>query len=220
MIQGGVTMDDSVVWYQNMQIQRVIKNLNKNNMAGYYVKDEKELIQKLRELVPEGTMVGVGDSMTLFEAGVIDFLRKGDFEFLDKYKEGITKDEKTQIYIENFLADTFICSTNALTEEGELYNIDGNGSRLAPIIYGSKQVILVAGINKIVKDIGEAERRVRQYAAPIDAKRLGKNTPCVKLGYCVDCKSDERICNTFVAVKRQFIKDRIKVIIVAKSLGY
>lgn len=213
-------MDKNVQWYKDMQLKRVIKNLNINNMASYYVEDEKELIEKLKNLIAEGTVVGVGDSMTLFETGVIDFLRKGDFEFLDKYKEGITKEEKTQIYIENFLADTFICSTNALTEEGELYNIDGNGSRVAPIIYGPKQVILVVGVNKIVQNMEEAEKRVRSYAAPIDAKRLEKNTPCAKLGYCVDCKSEERICNTFVAIKRQFIKDRIKVIIVGKYLGY
>lgn len=101
--------------------------------------------------------------------------------------------------IKNFSADTFMCSTKSLTESGELYNIDGNGSKVAPIIYGPKQVILVVGINKIVRDIEEAEKRVRQYSAPIDAKRLGKDTPCTILGYCVDCKSPNRICNDFAA---------------------
>ncbi len=124
------------------------------------------------------------------------------------------------MYRESFYADTFLCSTNALTEAGELYNIDGNGSRVAPMIYGPKQVIIVAGINKIVKNLEEAEKRVRNYAAPLDAKRLNKKTPCVSLGYCVDCKSEERICNSFVVIKRQFTKDRIKVILVGKFLGY
>jgi len=101
--------------------------------------------------------------------------------------------------IKNFSADTFMCSTKSLTESGELYNIDGNGSRVAPIIYGPKQVILVVGINKIVRDIEEAKKRVRQYSTPIDAKRLGKDTPCTILGYCVDCKSPNRICNDFAA---------------------
>jgi len=158
--------------------------------------------------------------MTLFETGVIDFLREGNITFLDKYRENITSEEKKQIYIQNFSADTFLCSTNALTESGELYNIDGNGSRVAPMLYGPKQVIVVAGINKIVKNLEEAERRVRNYAAPIDAKRLNRKTPCTTTGYCMDCKSPDRICNDFTIITGQFIKDRIKVIIVGKQLGY
>ncbi|KNF08326.1 hypothetical protein CLPU_8c00910 [Gottschalkia purinilytica] len=213
-------MDNNVLWYIDKQIERTISNLKKRNMEGYYVKDEKEIIEKLKELIPENSIVGVGDSMTLFEAGVIDFLRKGNYKFLDKYKEGITSEEKKNIYLQNFSSDTFLCSTNALTENGELYNIDGNGSRVAPMIYGPKQVIIVAGINKIVRDIEEAEKRVRNYAAPIDAKRLNKDTPCTKLGQCVDCKSPNRICNDFVTITGQFVKGRIKIIIVGKQLGY
>lgn len=213
-------MDNDVLWFLEKQIERTINNLRKRNMAGFFVKDEVELIKLLKELIDENSVVGVGDSITLFETSAIDFLRKGNYTFLDKYKEGITSEEKQQIYIKNFSADTFICSTNALTEEGELYNIDGNGSRVAPMIYGPKQVILVTGINKIVKNIEEAEKRVRNYSAPIDAKRLGKNTPCTTLGYCVDCKSPNRICNDFTIIKGQFIQNRIKVIIVGKQLGY
>ncbi|WP_252229017.1 lactate utilization protein [Clostridium sp. ZBS15] len=213
-------MDNNVLWYLEQQIQRTVNNLRKRNIAGFFVKDDVELKGLLKELIDENSVVGVGDSMSLFETGTIDFLRKGNYTFLDKYREGITSEEKKQIYIQNFSSDTFMCSTNALTEDGELYNIDGNGSRVAPMIYGPKQVILVTGINKIVKNIEEAEKRVRSYAAPIDAKRLGKNTPCTTLGYCVDCKSPNRICNDFTIIRGQFIKDRIKVIIVGKQLGY
>ncbi len=213
-------MDTNVFWYIEEQINRTIKNLRQRNMEGFFVKDDKELKELLRELIAENSVVGVGDSMTLFETGVIDFLRNGNYTFLDKYRENITSEEKKNIYIQNFSADTFMCSTNALTENGELYNIDGNGSRVAPMIYGPKQVILVTGINKIVKDIGAAEKRVRNYAAPIDAKRLGKNTPCTTLGYCVECKSPNRICNDFTIIRGQFDKNRIKVIIVGKQLGY
>lgn len=213
-------MDTNVFWYIEEQINRTIKNLRQRNMEGFFVKDDKELKELLRELIAENSVVGVGDSMTLFETGVIDFLRNGNYTFLDKYRENITSEEKKNIYIQNFSADTFMCSTNALTENGELYNIDGNGSRVAPMIYGPKQVILVTGINKIVKDIEAAEKRVRNYAAPIDAKRLGKNTPCTTLGYCVECKSPNRICNDFTIIRGQFDKNRIKVIIVGKQLGY
>ncbi|MBU3144100.1 lactate utilization protein [Clostridium sp. CF012] len=213
-------MDNDVLWYIEKQIDRTINNLRKRNMEGFFVKDNKELIELLKKLIAENSVVGVGDSMTLFEAGVIDFLREENYIFLDKYRDGIISEERKQIYIQNFSADTFICSTNALTESGELYNIDGNGSRVAPMMYGPKQVILVTGMNKIVKDIEEAEKRVRNYSAPIDAKRLNKNTPCTTLGYCVDCKSPSRICNDFTIIRGQFIKDRIKVIIVGKQLGY
>lgn len=189
-------------------------------MEGYYINSIDQLFQRLKALIPKGSIIGVGDSMTLFETGVIDFLRNGNFNFLDKYQDKLTSDEKIYIYIKNFSADTFVCSTNAITESGELYNIDGNGSRVAPMIYGPKQVILIVGINKIVKNIEEAESRVRSYAAPIDAKRLNKDTPCTKLGYCVDCKSPNRICNDFVVIRGQFVKGRIKVLILGKSLGY
>ncbi len=213
-------MDEKVQWYIEKQVDRTIKNLNRRNMAGFYVKDEGELHKLLKSFLKDKMVIGVGDSMTLFETGTIDFLRRGNYVFLDKYKEGLTKEEKRQIYLRNFSADAFLCSTNALTEEGELYNIDGNGSRVAPMIYGPKEVIIVTGINKIVKNIEEAEKRVRNYAAPIDAKRLGKDTPCTTLGYCVDCKSPSRICNDFTIIRGQFIKDRIKVIIIDKQLGY
>jgi len=202
------------------QIDRTIKTLRKRNMEGFFVKDKSELMMILKGLIDEKSTVGVGDSMTLFETGVIDFLRKGNYVFLDKYRDGITSEDKKEIYLQNFSTNTFMCSTNALTEDGELYNIDGNGSRVAPMLYGPKQVILVAGINKIVKDIEEAEKRVRNYAAPIDAKRLNKDTPCTTLGYCVDCKSPNRICNDFTIIRGQFIKNRIKVIIVGEQLGY
>ena len=213
-------MDKNVSWFINKQVKKVIDSLGKNNMKGIFVKDEDELLEVIQELVEENSVVGVGDSATLQETGVLEFLRRGNYTFLDKCREGITNDEKKSIYIQNFSADTFLCSTNALTEDGELYNIDGNGSRVAPMIYGPKQVIIVTGINKLVRNKEAAEKRVRNYAAPIDAKRLNKDTPCTKLGHCVDCKSPNRICNDFVTITGQFVRHRIKVIIVAKALGY
>ncbi len=213
-------MDKNTSLDIDKQVEKVIKNLEKRNIKGIFVREESEIKGVLKKLIPLNSIVGVGDSVTLLETGVLDFLREGNYVFLDKYKEGITSEEKKNIYIQNFSADTFLCSTNALTEDGILYNIDGNGSRVAPMIYGPKQVIIVAGINKVVKNIEEAVKRARTYAAPMDAKRLGKDTPCAKLGYCVDCQSPNRICNDFVTITGQFVKDRIKVILVDKSLGY
>lgn len=213
-------MDHNVAWYIEKRVERTIAGLERNNINGFYVKDESQLLQRIKALVPEHSTVAVGDSVSLWETGIMDLLRNGNYNFLDKYREGITRDEKKELYRQSFSADSFLSSTNALTEEGELYNIDGNGSRVAAMLYGPEQVIIVAGINKIVKDLEEAEKRVRNYAAPLDAKRLHKKTPCASLGYCVDCKSEERICNGFVVIRRQFTKGRIKVVIVGKSLGY
>ena len=212
-------MDKNIDWYIDKKVKRTIDSLEKHNIEAFYVNNEEELRKKIDEMIPKGAVVTNGDSITLLEAGVIDMLRSGDYTYLDKHKEGITSEEKKNIYEKSFTAHTYLSSTNALTENGELYNIDGNGSRVAAMIYGPKQVIIVAGINKIVRNLEEAEKRVRNYVAPLDAKKLGKNTPCTKVGYCVDCKSPERICNYFTVITGQF-KKRIKVIIVNKNLGY
>ncbi len=213
-------MDENVLWYRNKQVEKTIKNLELRNMMGIFVEDELQLFNKLNEFITENSVIGVGDSVTLEETGVLKYLRQNKFHFLDKYKDGLTREEKRKIYIQNFSADTFMCSTNALTEDGYLFNIDGNGSRVAPMLYGPKQVIVVTGMNKLVLNLEEAQKRVRNYAAPLDAKRLKKDTPCTKIGNCVDCKSPNRICNDFVTITGQFEKNRIKVIIIGKSFGY
>lgn len=213
-------MDKNLQWTIQKRVERVIKSLEKNNMVGYYVEDEKEALDKIKELLKEETIITAGGSRSLFEIGAIDFLRKGNYNFLDRDKEGITKEECEKIYRDAFFADTYLCSTNVITEEGELYNIDGNGNRVAAMIFGPKEVIVVAGINKIVKNMEEAETRLKNIAAPANAKRLNLDTPCAKVGYCVDCNSDNRICASYVTLRRQRKMGRIKVIIVNKNLGY
>lgn len=202
------------------RIRRAIFNLQKNNMAGFYVEHIEELLSLLSTLLAEGEKIGCGDSATLEETGVFDFLQSGNFTFYDKHQPDLTYEEKRAIYLKNFDADTFITGTNAVTVDGQLFNIDGNGSRVAPMLYGPKQVIVVVGVNKLVNTVEDAVYRTRQIAAPLDAKRLHKNTPCVKLGRCVDCRHEQRICNDFVLISRQFIRDRIKVIFVNGNYGY
>ena len=204
----------------NEQIEKTIKNLNCHNMAGYFVSDDYELIELLKQLIPFGSTIGCGDSVTLEETGVFDFLRNGEYIFYDKHASGLISADKRELYIKNFSAYTFISGTSAVTEDGKIYNIDGNGSRVAPIIYGPEQVILVVGKNKIVADEEEAVYRTRQIAAPLDAVRLGKETPCAHLGKCINCNHPQRICNDFVLITGQFKKDRIKVVIIDKDLGY
>lgn len=202
------------------KISKTIYNLRNNNMGGYYAEDKKELLNLIATLIHKGETVGCGDSVTLEETGVFEHLRSGDYIFNDKHQTNLTSEEKRAIYRKNFDSDTFITGTNAVTTDGQLFNIDGNGSRVAPMLYGPKQVIVVIGVNKLVDTVEDAVCRTRQIAAPLDAKRLHKNTPCVKLGKCINCKHEQRICNDFVLISRQFSKDSIKVIIINGNYGY
>lgn len=154
-----------------------------------------------------------------------------DYNFLDRSAPGMTRPEVEEVYRQTFRADTFFMSTNALTENGELYNVDGNSNRVAALLYGPKSVIVVCGINKIVKNIDEAIKRVKTIAAPQNTIRLGIETPCGKTGECVSlrkenpelcdgCHSDTRICCNYVVSAQQRHIDRIKVIIIGEEYGY
>ncbi len=201
-------------------VQRTIQNLNRNNMAGYYVHSVAQLHEMIQSFIGKGETVGCGDSLTLEQTGVLDLMRGQDYLFLDKHKPGLSHEEKREIYLQNFRADTFLTGINAVTTDGKLFNIDGNGSRVAPILYGPKQVIAVMGINKIVASVDEAILRARQVAAPLDARRLEKDTPCTKLNRCIDCHHPQRICNDFVLITGQFEKGRIKVIFIEGDYGF
>lgn len=172
-----------------------------------------ELQEVIKSLIKIGETVGCGDSVTLEQTGILNIMRCNDYHFLDKHKPNLTHDEKRAIYLQNFRADSFLTGINAVTTDGKLFNIDGNGSRIAPVLYGPKQVIAVVGTNKIVNSVEEAIVRTRQVAAPLDAKRLGKETPCTILNKCVDCHHKQRICNDFVLITGQFQSNRIKVIL-------
>ncbi|WP_024615863.1 lactate utilization protein [Clostridium sp. Ade.TY] len=213
-------MDKNVLWSNEQKIARTVEAINKNNMNGYYVKGRDELIKLIEEIVSEDSLVSCGGSMTLFEAGVMEHLRSGRYKFLDRYKEGITREEVVNMFKESFFADAYFTSSNAVTENGELYNVDGNGNRVAAMLYGPEKVIVICGVNKIVKDVEEAIKRNRECAAPINAKRLNKETPCSKVGYCMDCKSKDRICNEYTLIKRQNRKDRMHIIFLNENLGY
>jgi L-lactate utilization protein LutB len=204
----------------NDLVQSTIHNLNRNNMAGYHVHSVAQLHEIIKSLIQRGETVGCGDSLTLEQTGIFDFMRCQDYKFLDKHRHGLSYEEKREIYLQNFRADTFLTGINAVTTDGSLFNIDGNGSRVAPILYGPKQVIAVVGTNKIVNSVDEAILRTRQIAAPLDAKRLGKDTPCAKLNKCIDCHHAQRICNDFVLITGQFEKDRIKVILIEGNYGF
>ena len=213
-------MDKNVIWANEQKITRTIQAINKNNMNGYYAKDREELIRIIEDIVSENSLVSCGGSMTLFETGVMEHLRSGRYKFLDRYKEDITREEVVNMFKESFFADAYFTSSNAVTENGELYNVDGNGNRVAAMLYGPEKVIVICGVNKIVKNVEEAIKRNRECAAPINAKRLNKETPCSKVGYCMDCKSKDRICNEYTLIKRQNRKERMHIIFLNENLGY
>ncbi len=215
-------MDKNKYEIIRLKMERCAEALRKNNIYCECVENTEEALDVISTLIHPGDTVAVGGSMSLFEAGVIDMLRNGTYNFLDRYESGLTPSQVSDIYMQSFSADAYFMSSNAITEKGELYNVDGNGNRIAALIYGPKSVIVVAGYNKIVKDVDEAKKRVCEIAAPSNAVRLKTDSPCTQTGRCVNCMSDSRICATAVITGHQMprFKDRIKVILVGEELGY
>ena len=214
------------------QIEKTIKNLTANGMEVHFVEDKAAALEKVQELMPSGSTVAVGGSISLVQIGALNLLRSGDYNFLDRYKEGLTPDEIGEIFRASMSADFYLSSSNAITENGELYNVDGNCNRISAIAFGPKKVIIVAGVNKIVPDLSAAVLRVKTVAAPKNCARLGINSYCSKAGYCLSidrgegavmgagCNSDSRICcNTLVSAKQR-TSDRVKVILVNENLGF
>lgn len=202
------------------RIRKTMDNLLRNKMKPYFVEHRTELMHIIGELVKNDKLITSGGSMTLKDSGVIEFLQN---EFGGVYLDrsaGKTPEEAGEIMRKAFVSDTFLTSSNAITEDGELYNVDGNGNRVSAMIFGPKQVIVVAGVNKIVKDLAEAKERVEKIAAPKNTVRLNCDTPCAKTGECMHCRSSARICCSFVTLAQQRVPDRIKVIIVNEELGY
>ena len=205
--------------YKETLARRVIKSLERNNMTGLYVKTKKEALDKVISWIPEGSKVGFGGSLSLDEIGAKDVLRVGNYHFIDRDKAGLTEEEMYELRKESLLADVFLMSTNALTMDGKLVNIDGVGNRVAALAFGPPKVIIVAGINKIVSDVEAAVQRIKNYIAPIHARRRGFSLPCAQTGRCVDCHALRRFCNAVVTIEHQYQKDRIIVIIVGEELG-
>ena len=213
-------MNENIKWVNEKKIEKTINNLKKNNISGYYVKDNDELINLIKDIAKEGEVVSVGGSMSLFESKVIELLRSGRYEFLDRYKKDLTQEDIKEIYRKSFFADTYFASANAITEDGEIFNVDGNGNRVAAILYGPDKVVLIVGVNKIVKNIEQAVARNRAISGPANAKRLNLSTPCVKTGQCMECNIEDRICCEYTVIKRQRNPKRMHVIFINDTLGF
>ena len=197
----------------------VVKNLQRRGFDAYYCADKEAALAKALELIPETDVVAWGGSVTLAEVGLLDAVKKRN-PVIDR-DTAKNAEEKTELMRKALLCDTFIMSSNAITSDGQLINIDGNGNRVAELIFGPKQVVVIAGVNKIAGSFEAAMDRARNIAAPINAQRFaGLATPCAKTGLCADCQSPDSICAQFVVTRRCRTKGRIKVILVGESLGF
>jgi L-lactate utilization protein LutB len=212
-------IDDSREWYKEQLAQRVTQSLQKNNMAGFYVRTKEEALQKILSLIPEGSLVCNGGSLTLDQIGIKDRMRSGNYLFKDRDKPGLTFADVDVIRREAFRADVYLSSANALTLDGKLVNIDGTGNRVAALAWGPSKVIVVVGINKIVKDVEAAIERTKSYAAVLHNRIGDRPVPCAQTGECADCHVPERACNLVLLIEYQREKDRITVIIVGEELG-
>lgn len=203
---------------RNMELE-IIKNFKSRNIDVTFIETLEEVRDRIIDLIPIDCSVGVGNSKTLKEAKISKLLRERGNIVFDKTlaKSNV---ESELIKKKSLLSDWYITGTNAISKEGFLVNIDHSGNRVAAMIYGPDNVIVVVGKNKICDTLDDAIHRVRNISAPLNAKRAGYNPPCLNLNKCVDCKTDQRVCYNFVILEGQFVKDRMKLFIVNEEVGF
>ncbi len=206
-------------WFQEKQVERTINALKKNNFEAIFVPDSKSACEEAMKQIPDGATVGVGGSVTLTQIGLLDSLGSRNVHLIWPMRQGKTQEEIRDLIRKSFSSDIFLSSTNAVTEDGKLFNIDASGNRVGAMFIGPKKTIIVCGVNKIVKDVEAAEKRVKEWAAPQNAKRLGRKTPCAETGMCADCKSPDRICNIYVTLAKKPARIDMTIILVGESLG-
>ncbi len=216
-----VNMDENKTVYKS-QSEEIIKNLKKRNIDGTYFEKTEQAVASILKMIPDGSVVGLGGSESIIESGLVDALRKKDIRLLDRYKEGVGKEEVWEMRKQGMLADIYVASSNAVTLDGKLVNMDGVGNRVAAMIFGPDKVILLVGMNKVVKNVEEAVARIKNYVAPRNAIRVNINTPCSKKGFCQEphCMPPHRICSQFVILESSMFPDRIKLFLVGEELGY
>jgi L-lactate utilization protein LutB len=216
-------MKNPIEHYWQIRLGQLKQAMEANNFEVFLARNAaevKEIVQ--REIIPKtgARSVSWGGSATFTATGLYDVL-KGDqgFEVLDVFNKRLTPEEKTDLRRRALFVDLFITGTNAVTETGLLVNLDMVGNRVAGIAFGPKYVVILVGRNKIVPDLDEALFRIKNYAAPCNAMRLEKKTPCVKTASCEECSSPDRICNTWTITEKSYPKARIKVVLINEDLG-
>ena len=191
----------------------------KKNMEGYYCATSAEAVEKALSLMPEGSSITWGGSMSVIECGLMDAIHQKNYDLIDR-DTAKTPEEAREMYAKQVMADYYLMSTNAITMNGELVNIDGRANRVSCLCWGPQNVIIIAGMNKVATDVEDAIKRVRNIAAPANTVRLNRNTPCAQTGKCGDCYSPDCICSQVLVTRRSSTPNRIKVILVGEELGY
>lgn len=217
-------MDNPIENYWKIRLANLKEALEANNFK-VFVADNTEDAKKvvLEQIIPRtgAKSVSWGGSITLVSTGLYDVLKDGtDMEVLDTYDKKLSPEESFERRRQSLLVDLFLTGTNAVTESGQLVNLDMIGNRIGGITFGPKHVIILVGRNKITTDLDEAMTRIKDYAAPVNTMRLDKKTPCAKTSYCEECKSPDRICNSWVITEKSFPKGRVKVVLINQDLGF
>jgi len=216
-------MDKNRVWYYQKMTETVIESLKRNNLDAFFYENKEEAKNKILSMIPEGSSIGLAGSVTLRQMGIIDDFTRGNWKLYNQYLPDLPPEESLRIRREGTSADFFLSGTNAITLNGELINISAMGNKISGLAY-AKKVIIVAGINKIVKDVGEGIERTRHFVAPLNAKRLDFNTPCKDTGFCDyhRCRPPEyeRMCNQVLIIEGEREKGRISVVLVGEELGF
>ena len=209
-------MNDIIFKRNELLAQKVIKGLASRNMTGYYAASAEEAKKIALDLIPEGSSISMGGGMSVHEIGLVEALKEGNYNFIDRDKA----EDKRAAMLAAYDADFFLSGCNAMTEDGVLVNIDGNANRVSAIAQGPKKVIFIVGMNKVCDDVDGAMKRARNVAAPINSQRFGLDTPCCKTGSCMNCKSPDTICCQFLITRFSRHEGRIHVILVNDSLGF
>lgn len=197
----------------------IVKALNKRNFEAYFVEDKESALKKAISLIAEKDIVSWGGSLTLNEIGLINKLKELNYKVIDR-DSAKTPEERRQLMCDALTCDTFLMSSNAITQDGQLFNIDAVGNRLAALCFGPKNVLIIAGMNKIVNDLDEAYSKVRNYTAPVNSQRFSDTElPCLLKGECFNCQNENSICCEFLTTRLSKPAKRIKVILVNESLG-
>lgn len=213
-------MDEIQRWHDEIRADEALKNLSKHEFETIKVPNRLSAAAEIMKRIPPSKTVGVGGSVTLREIGIIEKLQEQGNVIYDHWKQGLSKEENLSTRKMQLTSDVFLTSANAVTSSGEIVNIDGFGNRISSMMFGPKEVIIVVGCNKIVRDLPEAMQRIKTVAAPMNAKRFGADTPCAKLGKCMDCDSPQRICRGTLIMERRPFSTPTLVVMVMEDLGY
>lgn len=208
-------MNENITTRNEKLAETVIKGLQSRNMSGYYAASKEEALKQALELIPEESTISMGGCMSAHEIGLINALENGNYHYLDR-----SKMDPREGLLTAYDSDIFLSSTNAITNDGILVNIDGNSNRVSCIAQGPKKVIFIVGMNKVCADLDSAMKRARNVAAPINAQRFDIKTPCKETGKCFDCKSPDTICCQFLVTRYSRHIGRIHVILVNDDLGF